>query len=374
MKRKVLWFIENTTLGGQQTQSINLIEELKEDTLIDVAYLNSGPLLFKFEEVANKTYHIGDLKPGGYKNPKNTAKLILSYFSLLKRNKYDVVMSNGVISFGLTSLMKFFFKFKHARLLGGPLIDIEPTYEKYFHKILPFHKGVDVAYGWAGENRIEKKRYQNKLHIMPAGVNTKMFTEWSNSDKVELRKKYNIEEDRVVVGWVGRIAANMQVKNTIHACGELRKRGFDNFTLLIVGGGSWEKEMLAMIENYNLADNCMYLGWQPMELIPELFQLMDIVPLLEDDPVGGSIVREGMATGALVVTVDGKSKGQSSWITHKDNGILVSDQNYIEETATIIENYRNNIDENLKIRRRGTTYAKECMSFKNQAEFIKQFL
>tara|TARA_R110001632_G_scaffold63318_2_gene151369 strand:+ start:20679 stop:21815 length:1137 start_codon:yes stop_codon:yes gene_type:complete len=370
---KILWFLENLSLGGQQTQSINLIKQIKQskNIEIDVLYFNDGPLHHQFKDVCNNLTHLCDLKMGAYNNPLNLIKVISEYYKYLNKNKYDVVLSNGIISFGLSSIMKLFFSFKHVRLLGGPLKDIEPTYEKYFHNILPFHKKVDIAFYCEGENKVERKRYGKSLREFPMAVNTDMFYPKSKQEKIEIREKYQIQENEVVIGWVGRIASNMEIKNTIKLGGELKRRGISNFKILIVGGGTWEKEMFLLIEKERINDHCIYLGWQPMELIPDLFQAMDIVPLLDDDPVGGSIVREAMACGCLVISVDGVNKVQSTWIFNNKNGYLVSNSNYIKDCADIVVDYLNRDDDKYKeVSSEGAEYAKKKMNFKEQARII----
>ncbi|WP_417291660.1 glycosyltransferase family 4 protein [Corallibacter sp.] len=370
---KILWFIENLSLGGQQTQSINLIKRIREAKKfeIDVLYFNDGPLHGQFKDACSSLTHLTDLKKGGYKNPLNIIKAIRKYYKYLCKNKYDVVLSNGIISFGLSSIMKLIFSFKHVRLLGGPLKDIEPTYEKYLHNILPFHKNLDIAFGWPGKNVVERKRYGKKLILFNHAVDTKMFFIKDKEVKENIRKKYLIKDYEIVIGWVGRIASNMEIKNTIKLGGELKKRNICNFKILIVGGGSWEDGMFDLIEREGIKDHCIYLGWQPMELIPNLFQAMDIVPLLDDDPVGGSIIREAMACGSLIVSVDGISKAQSEWIINNHNGLLVSDTNYIQETANIVEDYILNEKSKYNLMCvNGARYAKIEMSFIKQAEII----
>lgn len=370
---KILWFIENLCLGGQQTYSINLIREINKNKNVktDVIYLNDGELKDKFKNVSSKLIHLNNFKKKEYYNPFKTIKLIYSYYYFLKKNKYDVVVSNGIISFGVTSIIKFFFYFKHARLLGGPILDTEPTYEKYFHNILPFHKNLDYAFGWEGTNYLESKRYGNKLITFNPSVDTNMFYPNESKVRTHIRNKYLIKDEDIVIGWVGRISFNMQIKNTILLGGELQKRGLRNFKILIVGGGDWESEMFELISENGIKENCIHLGWQPMEYIPDLYQAMDIVPLLERNPCGGSIVREAMACGSLVISVNGKNKSQSSWIFNRDNGILVSDDNYVSECADVIEEYsKDKTDKFKSICKRGVNYAKDKMSFKQSSATI----
>lgn len=370
---KILWFIENLSLGGLQTQSINIIKEIsvRKNIEVDVLYLNDGPLNEKFKTVCRKLINLKDFDKKTYQNPINVIKLLKLYYNFLKLNKYDVIISHGIVSFGITSILKKFISFKHARLLGAPLMDMEPTYEKYFHNILPFHINLDLAFGFPGENIRCKKRYGNKLKNIGFAVDTSLFKPKAKNLNFKIRKKLNINKNDLVIGWVGRIASNMQIRHTIALGGELRKRGVLNFKILIVGGGDWESEMADLIRNENIVENCICLGWQPMEYVPDLFQVMDIVPLLEKNPAGGSIVREAMACGKLVISVDGKNNVQASWIKNEDNGILVSDYNYIIESADVIEDYlKNKSDKYDLICKNGLKYAKTKMTFKMQSEII----
>ena len=370
---KILWFIENLCLGGQQTQSLNLIKEINNDSnnSVDVLYFNDGELKEEFRLHSSKLICLAAFEKKAYRSPLFMYRLIMKYYSILKEEDYDVVVSNGIISFGLSSIMKILKSYKHLRLLGGPLMDIEPTYEKYFHCFLPFHKKLDIALGWPAKNILEKKRYKKKLKILNPAVNTDFFYPKDRKFVTNIRKRYLITNEEVVIGWVGRIASNMQIRNTILLGGELKKRGLVNFKILIVGGGPWESEMFKLIEIQKIRENCIYLGWQPMSYIPDLFQAMDIVPLLEKNPSGGSIIREAMACGNLVISVDGKNNSQASWIKNKENGILVSDNNYIIESADVIEDYFNNKSDKFDlICKNGIRYAKTKMTFKMQSEII----
>jgi len=105
---KILWFTENLSLGGQQTQSLNLIKRIKQyrnDIEIDVIlYFNNGPLHNEFQEVSNLVSELFPLKRKAIYNPFNILKGVCKYYDCLKNNYYDAVIWNGIVSFRLSSI------------------------------------------------------------------------------------------------------------------------------------------------------------------------------------------------------------------------------------------------------------------------------
>ena len=105
--------------------------------------------------------------------------------------------------------------------------------------------------------------------------------------------------------------------------------------------------------------------------VPELISAMDVVPLLEEDPRGGSILREAMACGKVIITVDGKSGAQREWVNHLDNGILVASDNFIDESASWIQKLKYDSHLYEKIGNSGVAYCKEKMGFEIQSTIIE---
>lgn len=372
---KILLFIENFRLGGHQLFLYNLFSNLKkiDECQIDIVYLNDGQLHSKFQDISYNVYGLWGVSFKSYLNPIIISKIYFKLLKILNTNKYDIVFSNGIMSYGLISLEKILIsKFIHIRIIGGPFKDIEPTYDKYFRYLLPFHKKTDFFIGFSSVNNLLVKRgiRESQLYNCSYGVNTKQFYPMDKSVNLEIRKKYKISENDLVIGWIGRISPNMQIKHTINLCGELRNRGVENFKLLIVGGGDWVYDMNKRIETLNIKENCIHLDWQPPEYIPYLIQSMDIVPLLEEDPVGGNIIREAMSCGKLVISVNGSSGYQSEWITNRYNGILVDPSNFINETADIVQDFIKNRHNYNYIMKNGREYCIANLDYINTAKSV----
>lgn len=332
---RILFYYESLVLGGQQTQTLNMIREFGEGFDIFFAFNQDGAMRADFESVCK----VIDLQV-----PINSPKLqsmlstlIMSYSSIstiIRSHKIDVIISGsgyGSVIAGLAARRR---GIQHHRFLGCSLIQVEKRLYKYYRK-LRIDGLIDKYYGiQAFFDELRAKGVEEKKFIQfPYGVNTNLFQPPSAEIIKESRDRLIIPENHITIGWIGRVAANMQITYTIDLAIELKARGFHNFTVIIVGGGTWEKEMLQKISQNGLNENVRYLGWQPMVDVPGFVAAMDIVPLLEEDPRGGSILREAMSCGRVALTVDGNSGAQAEFINHEENGILVKPKNFVSEAA-----------------------------------------
>ena len=96
---------------------------------------------------------------------------------------------------------------------------------------------------------------------------------------------------------------------------------------------------------------------------------MDVVPLLEKDPHGGSLLREAMACGKIALSVDGESGAQKEFML-KENSILVPSDDYIGHAAKKIIFLHENTDFLKSLGAKARSYATQEMSFEYQANLI----
>ena len=87
---KILWFIENLCLGGQQTQSLNLIKEIRKKSgyTVDLIYLNDGDLKIEFASLCYNVYHLKEFQKGSYRNPFKVLRLFNSYDKFQRKNNF----------------------------------------------------------------------------------------------------------------------------------------------------------------------------------------------------------------------------------------------------------------------------------------------
>jgi glycosyltransferase involved in cell wall biosynthesis len=188
---------------------------------------------------------------------------------------------------------------------------------------------------------------------------------------MEFRRSLGIADDELVIGWIGRTNRNMQVWQTVCLCRLLVEKGFTRFKLLIVGGGDDFNLLVKTIESSGLADRSILTGWIAYDKINTYINAMDIIPLLETDPHGGSIVREAMATGRVALSVDGPSRVQSTFMAG-DHAILIDSESYLENAAEAVVGLAERPERIREIGAAAVQYTRLNMSFDAVSEeFIR---
>ncbi len=319
----IVFFYESLALGGQQTQTYQLVRRLAErGHRMSWVYLYGGGLEAQVAEHA-RIRRIA--RPFGKKDyllrPWRILRAAYELSTWMRAERADVVVSGSGIGSLVAGLA--------SRRTGARV-----SREKFIE--------VDNA------------------------VDTDMFVPLPEEEREEVRRSLGIEADELVIGWIGRVAENMQVGNTVDLCAELRRRGFDRFRLLAVGGGPWMDALRSKIDRLGLTRHSLLTDWVPMEQVNRYVNAMDIVPLLEEDPQGGSIVREAMACGRIALSVDGASGTQRRFMP-PGAAVLVSPEQFISAAADAVLALAADLPGRSSIGENARRYAVQHMSFDTQA-------
>lgn len=119
--------------------------------------------------------------------------------------------------------------------------------------------------------------------------------------------------------YTGRLVPEKGVQNTITALAKLQNVA--DFTFDIVGGGSYEPELRALVKNCGLTDRVRFFGVR--QDVPELLEQADIFVHAPDWEEGfGMAVLEAMAAGCVCVCTGRGALPEL--ITHGVNGFLAA--------------------------------------------------
>jgi glycosyltransferase involved in cell wall biosynthesis len=155
-----------------------------------------------------------------------------------------------------------------------------------------------------------------------------------------LRSKLGIEDNCCVIGWVGRIDKDLDsiaVFETLELCNVLNTKYPDFcFRFLVIGDGNNKVNLIDKVKRLNLTEKTIVLPSKSQEDLVDYYNIIDFEVLLDEDPQGGSHLREAMACGRVALSVDGLSGAQARLIENKQTGILVKPENRIEEAAISI--------------------------------------
>ncbi|OZA42181.1 MAG: hypothetical protein B7X83_00130 [Polynucleobacter sp. 17-46-58] len=369
-RMNITFYYESLDLGGQQTQTYQLIKRLAQrGHCISWVYVYGGNLKSYVETHAQVVQITPRLRPGEYR--RRPWRLLIQAWRLaqcLRTSHADVVVSGSGIGSFVAGLAAKAVGARHFRLVGCSLAQVERTLYK-FYRWCGIDKLIDGYFGWPPVFRELAARgvRPSKFIELKSAVDTELFAPEDKTQVMEFRRSLGIADDELVIGWIGRLSPDMQCGNTLEVCSRLRDAGLQKFKFLVVGSGVGKDWFEKLITQKGLQDCTVLTGWVPMKMVPHYVNAMDIVPLLELDPHGGSIVREAMACGRVALSVDGISGAQRLFMP-EECAVLVPSDGFIEAATAEILRLASDSRELEAMGSRARQYAQVHMSFESQVE------
>lgn len=334
--------------GGMETSVINLCKGL--------VHAGHEPFVFapKYPNYTDKEKNIHRYESirfnyGGYfyvipvpfmSNMRETAKNL----------NLDVIHSHQPYSLGDEAM-------KYARSFKIPLVfTYHIRYEDYSHYIplIPkslaqsFIKKATTAYSnksdavIAPSSAIKKLLVDNgvnsRIEIIPSGINIDEFARDAGK-RNEIRSKYKIGLDDVVLITACRITEEKNVKFLVEAFNKIRKI-CANVKFIIVGDGAVKKELETMVKNFGIESDVVFTGLVNKEEIISLYQASDIFIFASLTETQGLVAVEAMSAGIPAIAV--KASGIEDMIINGEDGILTG--NSIDEFSSAVTKVINDRD------------------------------
>jgi glycosyltransferase involved in cell wall biosynthesis len=309
--------------SGSAMQAISLANKLKDrDIRVTFITVNHDAAAIIDEVDGFEVYRINEGK-GKY----GELALWKNMWSLLKqkRKEFDIVHSHGAYlrnSF-IGPLSKLLGKKSLAKisLSDNDLKGIGKGKSGWLHK--KFISQIDRYISISKKITGELKSYEfpeNKIREIPNGVNTERFCPVSYQDKIALRKKHELPEDRIIFLYAGVIDERKNVKWLID---EWRKVAENNSGLLLIVGPVSREDKNRQFYN-GLKDNEKILRnalrfMEYTDNIEELYKTADAFILPSVNEGMPNVVLEAMASGlpCLVSNISGAED-----VINGRNGIL----------------------------------------------------
>ncbi len=289
--KRILEVISRPHLGGIETMIMNVYRQIDYDK-VQFDFTNHSSEKGNYEDeiisLGGKIHYIKPIREIG------VLKYILQIKKLIKDNNYKIVHSHISINNSFVLLGAF---------LGGAKIRIshahttsteKPDTFKYNFVISIMKKinkifankycacGTEAAKFLYGKKAVEK----GKVTIINNAIDIDKFKKCFNKKK-EYRKKYNLPQDKIIIGHVGRFVGN--VKNhqfILNIALEMKKQKLDNYYFVLVGDGEEIDKYKNFVNENKLNDMVLFYGTSLA--IQELFATFDyfILPsLYEGFPV-----------------------------------------------------------------------------------------
>lgn len=203
---------------------------------------------------------------------------------------------------------------------------------------------------------------KDKLNVIYNSVKPPII----NIVEFDLKKKFNIDKDEIIVSFTGRLVRDKGVDLLIKAFTKLRHL---NVRLVISGIGeeAYTKGLEALVRENNLEDKVSFLGF--VKGINNIIIQSDIgvFPSVWREPFGLSII-EFMQGGVPVITTN--NGAQKEYIINNETGLLI-EPNSVEAIAESIEYLVQNPEIRSSISKKGRDYFENNLSYK---EFYKNIL
>ena len=142
----------------------------------------------------------------------------------------------------------------------------------------------------------------SNLHILPVGLDTEKFKKENKSDK---------KDGIFKIVFCGRLVSFKGVMLLPVMANELKKRGRNNFKLVVIGEGELKKQLANKICELNLQDLFSLLGALKQEAIIREFETAQLflLPGIYDEPDGraenqGLVIQEAQAMEIPVIVSD----------------------------------------------------------------------
>lgn len=259
----------------------------------------------EIEEMGGKVYVISPYQ--------HIIKNMHEMYNIIKNNNYKIVHgynnTMNIFAMFVAKIAKVPIRINESISMGADKGDWKNNIKKVLRPFSKVFSNVYMANGetcgrWQFGDKIYEK---DGVEIFKTIINTEI-NNYNEVLRKETRKKFDIKEDNIVIGHIGRLTEQKNSLFLIDIFNEIIKQN-NNVKLLLVGDGNLKKQVLSRISNYGISDYVIYLG--RTEKIRELYNAMDVFllpSLYEGLPVVGI---EAQCTGLPVVFSDAVPKESS---------------------------------------------------------------
>lgn len=278
--------------------------------------------LKKFENIVKEIYIVPMTREIKL---KQDIKSILEVRKLLKKIKPDILYLHSSKA-GAYGRIAMFFNRKIKILYNAHgwyfNADMSPKKKKVIiliEKILALrsNKIINISKSEYDSALKYKIAPESKMCIIENGIDFSRFDE-CDKFREETRKKYNIRDDEIVIGVLGRLSEQKDPMTTIKAFNEVYKEN-KNVRLMYVGSGELENEVMKYAKENNLQNLVTITGW--VDNSERYIPAFDIAILPSKwEGFGLAIIEYMMCKKPIVAS---KVGGMIDIIKTEDNGFLV---------------------------------------------------
>lgn len=239
-------------------------------------------------------------------------KFYLVTFLRILFKSYSIIYVHYASHSGLPVLwaMKFKKCKVYVNIHGSDLVPEKKEQEKmlkYTRNLLAqSYKIIVPSQYYADKVKNIDYSYSVKTNVYPScGVNNKQFYLLDNKMITDIKRRYGISEEKICIGYVGRIDHGKGWDTFVKAIDEVLKSS-KNICFVLVGSGSQEKELNDLIEEYQLQNTILRLPLLDTKELNDIYNILDIFvfPTQGAGESLGLVALEAMACKCIVLASD----------------------------------------------------------------------
>lgn len=316
-KIKVLNIITDSNIGGAGKCIITYSNNYnKEKYEIVVAMPQNSLLKPEIEKAGVRVIELEGLRDKSFDIPA-----IKKIRKVIEDEKPDIVHTHASLSARIAARQYENCKIVYTRHCDFPISKI------YKYKIVRWlNKKINESLTdkviatseQAKENLIKQGLSENIITTILNGVNR--IAETSDEEKKNIKEKYSLKPNEIVVGYLARVEELKGHKYFIEAAKIISDKFKDKYKFLIMGNGSYEEEAKRLVKELNLEDTVIFTGF--IKNVHEMLNVLDIqINASYLSETTNLALLEGMSLG--VPTVATKCGGTPKMIDDYENGLLV---------------------------------------------------
>lgn len=265
----------------------------------------------------------------------------------LKVADYDIIHIN-------TPFVAHYLGLKLAKLLNIPCVETYHTFfEDYLHHYLPWipqsaARGIARFISKKQCNAVDAvvvpsqpmldvlRTYgiKTRANVIPTGLQEGSF---ADADGKMFKQKYNIEHNRPMLLYVGRVAFEKNISFLFEMTKVLAER-HPNVLLVVAGEGPAEKTLHQLAITLKIEDNVKFIGYLDRHTeLNACYRSADVFVFSSKSETQGLVLLEAMAQGTPVVAI--AELGTASILIEGEGAVISSDNKieFSEKVASLIE-------------------------------------
>lgn len=268
-KIKVLHVITGMGTGGAEAFIMNMFRNIDSEKIEFDFLLRSEENVYQkdIELLGGKVYNVPPYPKKFISNYKETKKFFEEH------NEYKIIHVHGNAFIYITALIIAKFKGVPCRIMHSHNTDARKPIYRIIHKLNKIFMDFLVTDRFACSSEAARWMFGNKSFIkINNGIDVDKFI-YNKEIRDRVRKQYNIEENTVLIGHVGRF---LKVKNhsyIVDIFNEYIKQN-ENSQLMLIGEGPEFNNIKKKVKNLGIENKVIFLS--KINNVNEMMQAMDI--------------------------------------------------------------------------------------------------